>query len=561
MRKLTTEEFIAKARAIHGDKYGYSKVEYIKNTTKVCIICPIHGEFWQTPASHLNGQGCITCLKENRNYILNYDDFIKKANEVHGNTYDYSNVKYVDTTTKVCITCPKHGDFYMTPRSHIHNKCGCPKCKVEKAKLRMSKGNDTFINEAKTIHGDKYDYSQVEYTNANTKVIIICPEHGAFEQIPSAHVNQKQGCPKCGRLEANKSLRLNNETFIAKATAMHNGRYDYSKSEYINYYTPINIICPIHGDFWQTPDSHLQGRGCRMCGVTFSKGENEIRDFLLNNIGQDNFLIGYRKLIAPLEVDFYIPNKQIAIEFNGIKWHSSQYKDKDYHLHKTKGCKEKGVGLIHIFEDEFYNSKDIVLNKLAHIIGLQQDLPKIYGRKVKVHAIDSNVSKAFLSKFHIQGYVSSTIHYGAFYEDKLIAVMSFKINAKGSNDWELTRFASDYNYICCGVGGRLFKHFIKKYNPDSIKSFADRRWTINEDNNIYCQLGFKFDGYTPPDYKYVINGVIKRQHKFNFRKKILLRKYPEELNENMSETEMTEKLGIYKVYDCGLIRYIWKKEN
>lgn len=270
-----------------------------------------------------------------------------------------------------------------------------------------------------------------------------------------------------------------------------------------------------------------------------------------------------RDIIPPNEIDIYIPSKNIAIEFNGNKYHTEWFggKSRLYHLEKTNLCKEQNIGLIHIFEDEFQNSKEIVFNKIAHILGTQQNLPKIYGRKCIIKQILKNDADIFLSKFHIQGYASSTIHYGAFHEEKLIAVMSFKTENNGS--WELTRFASDYNYICCGVGGKLFKHFIKEYNPVSIKSFADRRWTVDEENNIYCQLGFEFDGYTAPDYSYYNCKVdkYKRFHKFGFRKQTLLKKYPDILTPEMTETEMVKELGYDRIWNCGLIRYVWKNEQ
>ena len=137
--------------------------------------------------------------------------------------------------------------------------------------------------------------------------------------------------------------------------------------------------------------------------------------------------------------------------------------------------------------------------------------------------------------------------------------MTFKTLDK-CNNWELTRFASNYNYICQGVGGKLFTHFIKNYNPEEIKSFADRRWTINEENNIYIKLGFKFDSYTNPDYHYYReeDGPI-RQHKFAFRKNRLNKKYGLPLS--MTEEEMTENLGYTRIYDCGLIKYTWNKKR
>lgn len=291
--------------------------------------------------------------------------------------------------------------------------------------------------------------------------------------------------------------------------------------------------------------------------------ETKLQNFLIES--NVLFETHNRVILKPQELDIYIPTKQCAIEFNGNKFHTEWIggKSRQYHLNKTKHCKQKGIKLIHIFEDEFHYSKEIIFNKIAHIIGIQQKLPKIYGRKCTIKEIERPIADLFLSTYHIQGFDPSTVHYGAYYQDKLIAVMSFLKNKKNNNDWELTRFASDYNYICCGVGGKLFKHFIREYNPNSVKSFADRRWTVDEENNVYIQLGFKFDGYTPPDYKYYNPTVdkYKRFHKFGFRKKTLLKKYPDRLVPEMTETEMVKELGYDRIWDCGLIKYVWTNPN
>ena len=185
--KLTFQEFVVNARKIHGDKYDYSKVDYINNRTKVCIICPEHGEFWQTPYKHISGQGCPKCKGKNKTT----KDFIKEAKEIHGNKYDYSKVEYINSDTKVCIICPEHGEFWQTPHSHLSGS-SCFKCSKN---LKLNK--HSFIDKARNIHGDRYDYSKVEYVNNKTKVCIICPEHGEFWQAPQNHINQKQGCSKC----------------------------------------------------------------------------------------------------------------------------------------------------------------------------------------------------------------------------------------------------------------------------------------------------------------------------------------------------------------------------
>jgi hypothetical protein len=293
-----------------------------------------------------------------------------------------------------------------------------------------------------------------------------------------------------------------------------------------------------------------------------SKPEQELIDWLINNnvtIKKD------RTILKGRELDIYIPSKEIAIEFNGNKYHTEWFggKTRYYHLEKTETCNKMGVRLIHIFEDEYFYKKEIVYRKLSHILGLQQNLPKIMGRKCSIQIINKDIAKEFLNKYHIQGYDPSTIHYGAYYNNELIAVMSFLRNNRNLNDWELTRFASNYNLICQGIGGKLFKRFIKEINPNTVKSFADRRWTLDKNNNLYIQLGFKFDSYTLPDYKYYNTNVdrYKRWHKFGFRKNILLKKYPEKVNELMTETEMVKAIGYDKIWDCGLIKYVWTKSN
>ena len=178
------------------------------------------------------------------------------------------------------------------------------------------------------------------------------------------------------------------------------------------------------------------------------------------------------------------------------------------------------------------------------------------GRKCAIKEIKYNESKDFLDKNHIQGSASATVYLGCYYGEQLVGVMTFK--REKDNKWELNRFASDINYRCIGVGGKMFSYFVKNYNPEEVKSFADRRWTVDEENNLYIQLGFEFNKYVKPDYKYYnpTDGNI-RQHKFGFRKQTLHKKYGLPLT--MTEDEMTKELGYYKVYDCGLIKYIWKK--
>lgn len=544
-KKKTKEEFIKESISIHGNKYDYSKVDYVNNREKVCIICPEHGEFWQSPMKHLSGQGCPLCSTTKKNTT---DNFISDAKAVHGNKYDYSKVKYVNNRTKVCIICPEHGEFWQEPHNHLKGR-GCPICAKTKTKPHKYT-TETFIKLASEIHEKKYDYSETEYIDMNTKVKIICPEHGEFWQLPYLHINGA-ACPKCSNISVGVKKRSNKDAFISRAIEIHGDKYDYSKVKYITAKHKVLISCPNHGEFWQTPDKHLGGCGCPKCMQPYSKNEIEIFDFVKSIVGEKNVVSHDRSILNGKEIDILIPSLNIAIEYNGLYWHD---KDKNYHISKTEECKKKGIRLIQIFEDEYLSHKDIVLNKIQHILGRSTCQEKVMGRKCKIEKIQIKEAKQFLETNHIQGFAPASVHFGAKYNGRLVAVMCFK---KEGDEWELVRFASDLNTICQGVGGKMFYAFIREYDPISIKSFADRRWSI-EGNNLYTKLGFKFDGYTPVDYRYYnpYDGAV-RHHKFGFRKQILHKKYGLPLT--MTESEMTAKLGYSKIYDCGLIRYKWEK--
>lgn len=190
MAKKTKEQFIEEARRVWGDKFDYSKVEYKTRLEKIRIICPEHGEFWQTPSQHLKGAlGCKKCWS--KKHSKSTEDFIKEAIEIHGNKYDYSKVVYKTAKQKVTIICPKHGEFEQLANAHLQGE-GCFKCERD----RRSKSTEKFIREARSVHGDLYDYSKTKYINRSTPVIIICPKHGEFEQTPFNHL-QGKGCSHC----------------------------------------------------------------------------------------------------------------------------------------------------------------------------------------------------------------------------------------------------------------------------------------------------------------------------------------------------------------------------
>jgi len=368
----TKENFIRKAREIYGWKYDYSKVEYKDSQTKVCIICPVHGEIWETPEYHISKRGCLKCYTTKKSTTK---EFVFRAKQIHGNKYDYSKTEYVNLRTKVCIICQEkdeygkeHGEFWITPRDHIHSRSGCKKCAgVE----RMT--NETFILKSIKKYGDKYDYSKVDYKNNKTKVCIIChekdefgEEHGEFWQRPNDHLTGYE-CPKC-----KKAYKPTTEEWIKRARSIHGNEYDYSKAEYKTAFTKVCIICPKHGEFWQRPANHIYHKAkCPSCNSdNKSKMEENIHLLLdkQNITHERQKTFPWLKNKRSLFLDFYIPYKKIGIEvqgdqhFTAVKRFGGQkFLELQQERDKVKKqlCEEHGIKMFYITKKN-YNIDEII---------------------------------------------------------------------------------------------------------------------------------------------------------------------------------------------------------
>lgn len=312
-KSRTTEEFIEKAKQIHGDEYDYSKVNYVHSKKKVCIICPEHGEFWQTPYCHIQGQGCPQCgkIRRRKNKTYTTEEFIDKAKQIHGDKYDYSLVKYERSNKKVCIICPEHGEFWQVPSYHLHGN-GCIKCGLEKSSGSHKLTTKDFVERARKIHGDKYDYSKTIYNNMFNKVDIIC------------HVKKRNG--------------------------------------------------EEHGVFLQEPHNHLKGNGCPICRNSSLERivEEELEKNSIKYIHHANHNLF--SWLGKQHLDFYLPDYNIAIECQGEQ-HFKKYRfekdnkrlEKRNKLDKIKNelCKENGVKLIYfsnVSKHTYFLGKKIINN-------------------------------------------------------------------------------------------------------------------------------------------------------------------------------------------------------
>ena len=290
----------------------------------------------------------------------------------------------------------------------------------------------------------------------------------------------------------------------------------------------------------------------------FSLHEKEIAQYLSDLIGHDKIIENDRTILNGLELDIYIPTRNIAIEYNGLYWHSNVFKEEDYHLNKTQLCKKKGIQLIHIFENEWIYKKEIVKSKLAHLLIKKTETP-IYARKCEIHEL-SNVAN-FLDNNHIQGDCPSAIKLGAFYNNTLVAVMTFckRRIALGKKqridgEYELLRFATCSRVV--GIAGKLLEYFKKMYNPIKIITYADMRYSIG---NLYEKIGFTYIHESKPNYWYFVDGGNILWHRFNFRKDQLYKKLVN-FDNNLSEWENMKNNGYDRIWDCGNILYEWNNE-
>ncbi len=382
--KYNTYTFIDKAKEIHGNKYDYSKTEFLKMHSKVCIICPIHGEFWQTPYSHLKGRGCARCKN-----LVNTEMFIEKAKKIHGDRYDYSKAEYKDNDTQVCIICPEHGEFWQTPHHHLKG-CGCQKCaniikgkaykKINKEKLAEIK-KQAFIKAARAKFGDLYDYSNINYIDNTTEITIYSYKYGKVKITPQEHLRLKYGC----RLEKRKTRKYTNEKFIEKARQIHGNKYDYSKVDYDGMLKKVCIICPEHGEFWQTPNAHIHLReGCPICNE--SHLERDINDLLVNYcVDFERQCTSSRfKWIGLQRLDFYLPVKNIVIECQG----EQHYDEKSFYpyrnaytlkkqieldLIKKNVCEKNGIKVIYYVD----NKKNVLIKKIDDIYNENNTFDKL----------------------------------------------------------------------------------------------------------------------------------------------------------------------------------------
>lgn len=463
--------------------------------------------------------------------------------------------KYTNALTRTEFKHKPCGHTYLkTPYNVTSKPHMCRFCNANRMR-----GEELFLERAK----EKVDYEVLgEYKNNRTKILVRHKKCGKeFETTPYNFCKTKEGCPFCVGKTISESSTWTHERFL-KAVGDRVEEYEFL-SEYINAHTPIKVRHCCGNEFEITPDSFLRGGRCKAC--KYSTGEGQVYRFLKKVLPGEVVMQGDRKhLPNRSEIDIYLPNRKLAIEYDGLAYHTEEHflKDKrrgwtprqaqNRQKWKTDECYKQDLRMVHIFEDEWLEHRDIVEDKLKAI--LKTPATKYYARKLTVKEVPKKDARDFLEANHIQGGTQMSVSVGLYDGDKLLAVQSFckytRKNIPGA--WELVRYATLLGTQIVGGFSRCLKWFERNYSPKEVISFADLRW-CDRDENVYLANGFEPTGEVEKKYWYV--KPPKRFHKSDFRKRKFKSQYPEIYSPDKTEAEMAKELGLQRIYDCGLIRY------
>lgn len=496
--------------------------------------------------------------------------------------YDFSNAQYTRALEPITgIRCHKHGEFQQYSAQLRNAKAGCPTCGAEQRAISRALTQDEFLTRCRAEHAGVYDYSLTQYTGMREKITVGCREHGPFQISPIKHLHGGQGCPACGAKKRGKRLsgvnvgakaaevrkKKHAKTFVARAQAVHGDRYDYSETVYVAARQSITVRCREHGPFTVWATAHVHDRqGCPTCSHICSLGEAQVSKFLS---GLATVSIRDRSVIKPKELDIYLPEHQLAVEYCGEYWHShgdpeDERQAKNRHEEKHRMCADKGIRLITLWESEWVERRYAIQRLLRNALGKSRG--KLMARKCELRKATPAEARVFYDRYHPQGGAGTGEHYALFWKGKMVACMRF---ALGSNDrgagaaargWTLARFAT--RITVAGAASRLFRAFVDEHKPDEVKSFSDNRLF---GGGMYAQLGFAMEADLPPDYQ-VWSPRIGLRPKSHYQRRLLQQRLREHdcaevfdhETDPRTEAEITYLMGARRLYDCGKKRWVWR---
>jgi len=579
MRKYSLEDYIRMLKEYDiKAKFLDDKNNFSYSNKKQSHLCTACGELFSREPSDIirsfirfsNIIPHTKCPNKNKRILKEHtiEEYKSRVDNLE-NKYKIENYKGISKSCKhTCLIC---GYTFNTMPSNViarYEKGGhyCYNCNLIAMRENKKNSLEDFINKFKS-----FNYSLLEEYNGVDKLTKLkCNKcdyefSARLQNVYTAYTKGKHYCPNCNKMARTSIEEKYNkisENFIIDKSIIENSR----RKETID-----NIICKrCNSKVSMSIDSMLSSKGCVNCSqrAAISHYELELNEFI-NNLGFNTICNSREILGNGQEIDIYIPKKRLAIEINGLYWHSDIHKPNDYHLKKKELAKENNIDLIHIYEDSLIDpyKKEIVYNKIRYKLNNVEN--KVYARNTKIVYISEDEKNRFLEDNHLQGTCFSSINLGLMYNDIILAVMTFSKTRKifGTKEikdavYELTRYAIKNNYSIVGGFGKLFKYFIKTYEFDKIISYCD----YDLYNGItYTKNGFRYSHTSRPSYSYFHKydkNLYYRMYRFNFAKhklehNIHTKNY---YDKELTEKEITRRAGFLRIYNSGNKVFIYENK-
>ena len=544
--KITPEDFAARVQEIYGDKIVVVS-PYQHSHLKLKLRCQEHGEFESLPSNVTRGGnrgGCPQCSWSDRR--LGHEKFVARARVIHGSEFTYLS-EYQGIHKPITVVCSQGHKTSIDPANHL--KHGCKKCGHERRALSQTLTQTEFESKMQDKFGDKFSLI-APYSFMRESIEILCPLHGQSSIVAFEFLDSPYGCAKCGVAARPACQPCSKEEFVTKAKTAHDG-YFYP-GEYKKAHTKMQMVCPRGHEFEQTPNNHLQGKGCSLCSHNYSEPHREIEAYLAY-LGVP-FESNTRSGIPPKELDIWVPEHNLAIEFNGTYWHSLDGSEpssaKMKHHAKFLSCESKDIRLLQIDEYDWVNPTRQSIWKSVIASRLGKHTKRIHARQTEFREIDREAANLFLDANHLQGSTPSTrFCYGIFLEAELVGVITFAYHEKTMLN--LTRLAFPVGTTVVGGANKLFKNALKALPKRDIITFSNNQYSAG---SVYQTLGFTKDADLPPSYQWFYKGGIinKRQCRHSRLPALLGGMY----DPNLTEHQNMYRAGARCLYDAGYQR--WK---
>jgi len=564
----------------------YPSAEKYNNNTRISIKCE-NGHIYKLSVNNIKNQNkdptiCPHCIKQKNYKELGIPEKeIKEYCDKYNLDYEPKKEYYNRWTDSIKLICKFDGnEKEIKSLGHWETHKSPFKCKIcedNKKGLISKKEFEEKIDKLSTIIEppsfepitpfpmekltprlkeriqEQEKWTLVEFINTKQKCKYQCNDCGIIKECypNSIFHGRGGGCDSCRRTGDRKRVYRKISAICNKSNIFTLETIPYKK---IN--ESIKFKCNKCGEEFERYWNHINNLEIVNCPSCFKSTKRNAQNKLwewVDSLSDDEVIQEDKS--TGVELDIYVPSKKLAIEYCGLIWHSTKFKnDNNSHKNKLEHCESKGIRLITIFEDEWTDQQEICKSRIKNALGITEN--RLFARKCEVKKIENSLALQFCSENHIQGKGQTSESYGLFYNDELVSVMTFSkpsISKNGRNyDWELNRFCSKLDYVIVGGANRLLNHFKRNHKNEILVTFCDRRWGTG---NVYDKMGFTQISVTRPNYFYIGEETDwKRKHRFNFTKQKLKSKY-KVIDNDLTEFEIAEMNGLSRIYDCGHLKF------